>query len=182
VQEFDWSDTAYGKKKDEVARDTPEPLAKPAVLVFYVHANLYHVMLAGCSVTGTALLQSDSGRLVRLAEIMCTNSNAWIRVCGFPNFSGSDCDSSIYIGLLRHTYQGSKFLFADNQAVVNNGAIPHLCLSKRHKGLSYHQVFEVIAAKVVNFFWVNGKDNPADIVSKHWAYPQLWHMLQPILF
>jgi hypothetical protein len=35
---------------------------------------------------------------------------------------------------------------------------------------------------MVNFYWIDGKSNPADIVSKHWAYPQVWHMLQPILF
>jgi hypothetical protein len=73
-------------------------------------------------------------------------------------------------------------LFGDNQALVNNSAIPHLCLSKQHNALSYHRVREAIAAKVVNYYWVDGKNNPADIVSKHWAYPQIWHMLQPILF
>ena len=26
------------------------------------------------------------------------------------------------------------------------------------------------------------KNNPADIVSKHWSYPQVWHLIQPILF
>jgi hypothetical protein len=34
----------------------------------------------------------------------------------------------------------------------------------------------------VNYFWIDGKNNPADIVSKHWSYPQIWHLLQPILF
>jgi hypothetical protein len=24
--------------------------------------------------------------------------------------------------------------------------------------------------------------NPADIVSKHWSYPQVWHLLKPLLF
>jgi hypothetical protein len=32
---------------------------------------------------------------------------------------------------------------------------------------------------MVNFYWMDGKSNPADIVS--WANPQVWHMLQPIL-
>jgi hypothetical protein len=35
---------------------------------------------------------------------------------------------------------------------------------------------------MVNFYWIDGKRNPASIVSKHWAYPQVWHMIQPILF
>jgi hypothetical protein len=41
---------------------------------------------------------------------------------------------------------------------------------------------EAIAAKAVNYYWVDGKNNPTDNVSKHWTYPQIWHMLQPILF
>jgi hypothetical protein len=41
---------------------------------------------------------------------------------------------------------------------------------------------ESIAAGMVNFYWIDGKRNPGDIVSKHWAYPQVWHMLQQFLF
>jgi hypothetical protein len=66
--------------------------------------------------------------------------------------------------------------------VVNNSVIPHSTLSKRHNALSYHRVREDIAAGKVNFYWIDGKSNSADIVSKHWAYPQVWHMLQTILF
>jgi hypothetical protein len=75
-----------------------------------------------------------------------------------------------------------SYMYGDNQAVVNNSMIPHSCLSKRHNALSYHRVREAIAAGVINFFWIDGKNNPADIVSKHWSYPQVWHLLQPILF
>lgn len=73
-------------------------------------------------------------------------------------------------------------MFGDNQAVVNNSAIPHSCHSKRHNALSYHRIHEAIAAKVVTFFCVNWKNNPADNVSKQWAYPQIWHKLRSILF
>jgi hypothetical protein len=30
--------------------------------------------------------------------------------------------------------------------------------------------------------WIDGKSNLADIVRKHWAYPQVWQILLPILF
>jgi hypothetical protein len=65
--------------------------------------------------------------------------------------------------------------------VVNNSVIPHSTLSKRHNALSYRHVREAIATGMVNFYWIGGKSNPADIVSKHWVHPQVWHMLQPIL-
>jgi hypothetical protein len=66
--------------------------------------------------------------------------------------------------------------------MVTNSVKPHLTVSKRHNPLSYHRVCEAIAAGMVNFYWTDGKSNPANIVSKHWTYPQVWHMLQPILF
>jgi hypothetical protein len=75
-----------------------------------------------------------------------------------------------------------SFMFGDNQAVVTNSSIPHSSLNKRHNALAYHRVCEMIAAKILGYYWVDGKKNPADIVSKHWSYPQVWHLLKPILF
>jgi hypothetical protein len=55
-------------------------------------------------------------------------------------------------------------------------------LNKRHNALAYHRVREMIAARILGYYWIDGKENPADIVSKHWSYPQVWHLLKPILF
>jgi hypothetical protein len=71
--------------------------------------------------------------------------------------------------------------FGDYQAMVTNSVIPHLTISKRQNALSYHRVCESIAAGMVTFYWIDGKSNLADIVSKHLAYLQVWHMLQTIL-
>jgi len=89
------------------------------------------------------------------------------------------CNTLRYLGV---PIRERSYMFGDNQAVVNNSTIPHSCLSKWHNALSYHRVREAIAAGVLNFFWLDGKNNPADIVSKHLSYPQVWHLLQPILF
>ena len=40
----------------------------------------------------------------------------------------------------------------------------------------------MIAAKILGYYWIVGKANHADVVSKHWSYPQVWHLLKPILF
>jgi hypothetical protein len=40
----------------------------------------------------------------------------------------------------------------------------------------------MIAAKILGYYWIDGKMKPADIVSKHWAYPQICHLLKPLLF
>jgi hypothetical protein len=47
VQEFYLSDTLYGNVQEDIAKDTPEPLGKPLVLVSNVDS-----MLTGCSLTG----------------------------------------------------------------------------------------------------------------------------------
>ena len=48
--------------------------------------------------------------------------------------------------------------------------------------LSYHKVRETIASKMLSFYHIPGTINPADILSKHWGYTQIWDILQPILF
>jgi uncharacterized surface protein with fasciclin (FAS1) repeats len=48
--------------------------------------------------------------------------------------------------------------------------------------LSFHRVREAIASKMVAYHFVPGNINPADILSKHWSYDQVWSLLQPLLF
>jgi len=48
--------------------------------------------------------------------------------------------------------------------------------------LSYHRVREAIASKIAAFIYIPGEINPADILSKHWGYSQIWSVLKPILF
>ena len=73
-------------------------------------------------------------------------------------------------------------MFGDNEAVVNSFSIPHGKLNKLHTTLSYHRVCEAIASGMVNFTHMDGKFNPADILSKHWSYSKIWPQLQPLLF
>jgi hypothetical protein len=40
----------------------------------------------------------------------------------------------------------------------------------RHNALSFHRVREAVASKYVMIFHLLGEYNPADILSKHWAY------------
>ena len=75
-----------------------------------------------------------------------------------------------------------SYMFGDNRSVVTSSTIPNSTISKRHHLASYHRVREAIAAKFISFHWKNGKNNPADILSKHWEFATVWPLLKPILF
>ena len=75
-----------------------------------------------------------------------------------------------------------SYMFGDNRSVVTSSTIPNSTISKRHHLASYHRVREKIAAKYISFHWKDCKSNPADILSKHWEFANVWPMLKPILF
>ena len=55
--------------------------------------------------------------------------------------------------------------------------------NKRHTALSFHRVSEAIIACVLSFYHIKkGTINPADILSKHWGYQQVWSLLRPLMF
>ena len=65
------------------------------------------------------------------------------------------------------------FLFRENKLVVDSSTISHAKLHKWHNFLSFHHVTESIAAKQLNFVFLPGNINPADILSKYWGYQQI---------
>jgi hypothetical protein len=76
----------------------------------------------------------------------------------------------------------TSYMFGDNKTVVESSTRPHAKLHKRHMALSFHRVREAIAAKIIAFYHVDGVRNPADILSKHWGYQQVWKLLRPLMF
>ena len=83
-------------------------------------------------------------------------------------------------------YMGIKVIrsvmFGDNQSVVTSSSIPQSKLNKRHVALSYHRVREAISQGVLEFHHIDGKINPADMLSKFAGYQQFWPILRPLLF
>jgi len=62
------------------------------------------------------------------------------------------------------------------------GSISRSWLRKTSNDLSFHQVREAVASCYISFTFIDGEYNPADILSKHWGYQQVWKILKPILF
>jgi hypothetical protein len=78
--------------------------------------------------------------------------------------------------------QAQSYMFGDNKSVVESSTHVHAKLHKRHNMLSFHRVREAVASGMIKFSFISGKFNPADILSKHWGYVQVWDLLRPLLF
>jgi hypothetical protein len=183
TQNFDWCHSVYGNVNELIPKDSPKPLGKPVTTITYTDANLYHDMLTGRSITG--ILHLCNQTLVGwYSKRQATGETATFG----SEFTAARIavdqiiDFRITLWYLGVPVNHKSFMFGDNQAVVMNSAIPHSSVNKHHNALPYPHVREMIAAKILGYYWIDGKLNPADIVSKNWAYPQIWHLLKPLLF
>jgi hypothetical protein len=75
-----------------------------------------------------------------------------------------------------------SYMFGDNKSVVDSSMQLDAKFHKQHTMLSFYCVREAIAVGILSFYFLSGNDNPADILSKHWGYPQIWERLKSLLF
>jgi len=149
----------------------------------YVDANLYHDMLTGKAVTGILHLLNQTP-FDWFAKKQATVETATF---GSENSAARTAIEQMKANKLTLLYLGvpvidRSVLFGDNKSVVDSTTQPHSKLHKRHLMLSYHYVREAIATGNYAYCWIDGKKNPADVLSKHWGYQSVWHLLRPILF
>jgi len=182
-QQFDWAYTVYGDVKEAIPADIPEPLGKFVTLTHYVDANLYHDLITGRSVTGILHLVNktpiDWYSKKQATVETATYGSEFIaaRICVDQSI---DLKNTLrYLGV---PVRKKAYMFGDNKSVVDSSTVPHAKLHKRHNALSFHRVREAIAGAIIGFYHMDGTENPADILSKHWAYRQIWKLLQPLLF
>jgi hypothetical protein len=73
-------------------------------------------------------------------------------------------------------------MFGDNKSVVDSSMQVYAKLHKFHNMLLLRKVCEAIASVMIGFYFIPGVINPADILSEHWGYSQIWYQLQALLF
>ena len=66
--------------------------------------------------------------------------------------------------------KSKSYTFGDNSYVVANATFPHSTLNMRHNILEFHRVREAIAAKIIDFQWIQSVYNLSDILNKHWEH------------
>ena len=183
VPTYDWTDSIYGEPVEIQPTDAPTPLGLPVVLTHYVDANLYHCMLTGRSVTGIIHMLNGTP-IDAFSKKQATVETA---TYGSEFVAARTCVEQIidlrntlrYLGV---PIQGRSYMFGDNESVVNSSSRPDAKLHKRHTALSFHRVREAIASNMIAFLFIDGSKNPADILSKHWGYQQVWPQLRTLMF
>jgi hypothetical protein len=182
-QDFDWCYSVYGNVKEVLPKDLPRPLGREVTIITYTDANFYHDILTGRSVTG--ILHLCNQTLIdwyskRQATVETATFGSEFTAARIAVDQIMDLRTTLrYLGV---PVREKSYMFGDNQSVITNSSIPNSSLNKRHNTLSYHRVQEMIAAMILGYYWIDGKRNPADIVSTHWGYQHIWHLLKTMLF
>lgn len=182
-EEYDWSRSPYAGSKEEYPANIAKARGRAVQQVTYVDANLYHDMLSGKAVT--ALLHM----LNQTPIDWYSKKQATVETATFGSENVAARTAIEQMKTIKYTllYLGvpvidRSILVGDNKSVVDSTTQPYSRLAKRHLMLSYHYVRDAIASGNYAFVWLNGKDNPADILSKHWGMQAVWSLLQPLLF
>ena len=181
--EYDWEKSVYGNVTESVPQDVPFPLGKHVSLTHYVDANLMHDLTTGRSVTGILHFVNKTP-IDWYSKKQATVETA---TYGSEFVAARTCVEQIidlrttlrYLGV---PIRDKSYMFGDNKSVVDSSMQIHAKLHKRHNMLSFHRVREAIASKMIGFHFINGSINPADIVSKHWGYSDIWTQLKTLLF
>ena len=145
--------------------------------------QIYHNLLTGRSVTGILHLINQTP-IDWFSKKQATVETA---TYGAEFVAARTCVDQIidlrntlrYLGVPVNKY---SYMFGDNESVVKSSTIPESKLHKRHNALSYHRVREAISQGYIIFKHLVGTSNPADILSKHWGYRDVWPLLRTILF
>ena len=183
IERYDWSKTVYAGATEEVPDNIPEPKGKPVKLITYADSNLCHNILNGKAVTGILHFVNQTP-FDWYSKKQATVETA---TYGAEELAARTAIEQCRANRLTFHYlgvpiEGPTLVLGDNKSVVDGATIPHRRLNKRHLMLSWHYVREAIATGMYDYVHIPGSINPADILSKHWNYQNVWPMLRPILF
>lgn len=181
--EYDWEKMVYGKVMEFIDDDAPRPLGKSVVHTAYVDANLMHDVTMGRSVTAVLHFLNQTltdWYMKKQPTVETATYGSEFMAARTATEHTMDLQVTLrYLGVEVH---GLTYMFGDNKPVMGSSSVPHARLHKRHVLLSFHQVREAIAVKIIKFIHIPRVSNPADILSKAWGYSQVWSVLKPILF
>ncbi len=175
--------TVYGNVTEVLPTDAPDAKGPPITTTTYCDANLYHDKLTGHALSG--ILHFLNGTPIdwyckRQATVETATYGSEFVVARIATEQIIDLRTTLrYLGA---KVDGPSYMFGDNQSVVTSSMIRTSVLNKRSSALCYHRIREAIAAKILRFYHILGKNNPTDMLSKHYNRIDVWPQLGPLLF
>ena len=161
----------------------PEPKGKPVLTTTFVDANLLHDVITGRSCTGIIhMLNKTPIEWFSKRQNTVETATYGSEFVAARTAVDQIVDLRYTMRMLGVPLTGPSWMFGDNLSVVNSSTIPSGKLQKRQNILNYHRVREAQAAGIINFVHMDGKDNPADICSKHTSSREWYEVMKPLIF
>jgi hypothetical protein len=167
--DYDWSRTVYGDLKKMKSEDSPEPLGNFVIMSHYVDANLMHDIITGKSVT-------DILHLVNKTPLEWYSKKQPIietATYGAEFVASQTCIEQIFdlcttVRYLSVPICNKRCTFGGNKSLYNSSTQVSAKLHKCYTILSFHQIREYNASKMVGFYFIFGESNKSNILSKPW--------------
>ena len=180
--EYDLSYTVYGNVQEIIPNNCPIHLRKSVTSTTTLDANLLHYLATGASLTACLHFCNQT------PTAWYSKKQATVETAAYGSEFVAAKTATEQIMDLRYTlrYLGvpiksKSYMFGDNRSVVVSATLPHSTLSKRHNILAFHRVREAIAAKIIDFHWIQSEYNLSDMLSKHWENNKILPMIQKLL-
>ena len=178
----DWT-YQYGNPKEEVPKDAPIGKGNEIRITAFADANLMHDKVTGRSCTGILTL------LNKTPIDWYSKRQATVESATYGSEFVAARIAVEQLMDLRYTLRmfgcrldGPAYLFGDNLSVITQSNIPSSTLKKRHNAIAFHRVREAVAANIVIFLKIDGKENPADILTKHRSSREWFPLMKPLIF
>jgi hypothetical protein len=168
---------------EEVPTNAPVPKGNVVRTTTFVDANLLHDLITGRSCTGIIHMLNKtpidwfSKRQATVETATYGSEFVAARIA-----VDQIVDLCYTLRMLGVPLDGPSWMFGDNLSVVNSSTIPSGKLQKRQNILNYHRVREAQACDMICFVFIDGKDNPADICTKHTSVTHWYHVMRPLIF
>ena len=179
---YDWSYTVYGNVQEIVLNNCPKPLGKSVTTTTTLDANILHCLATGASLTACLHFCNQT------PTDWYSKKQATVEMATYASEFVAAKTATEQIMDLRYTlrYLGvpiksKSYMFGDNKSVVTSATLPHSTLNKRHNILAFHRVREAIAAKIIDFHWIQSKYNLSGMLSNHWEHNKIFPMIQKLL-
>ena len=174
---------AYPDAQEEENPTDPEPLGKSLPITVFVDADHAHDHVTRRSITGILAFVGCTPIHAKSKRQTSVESSTY-----GAEFAAARSATEYIIGMrllmraLGVPLNGPSILLGDNRGVVESASNFTTVLIKKHNAISYHRVREAVASGIVDFRWIDGVNNLADLMTKPVAKVVHFKLVKEFMF